>query len=168
MEAAGDSSTKMFKFVVDLKDPKTSKNNTILLRDAETTIFDLKSNIARSCNLEMNTFDVYYNDAMLTEDDEKLKVNIPKNFTVEVLLRFPLKVVREDEEAVEINVNDKWTVGQLKTKLRGDYNFSLEFELQHPDEPGTNLAEASSMASIGVSETSSKLIAVETKEPMID
>ncbi|KAM7251312.1 hypothetical protein ACFE04_023195 [Oxalis oulophora] len=158
-----------FAFTIHVKDPlhpESPTDNIILLRDQESTVFDLKFEISRAFQLKMDMFDIYYNDVMLDDDQEKLKTYIPEKCRVEVLLRVSLKVqqLRGDQEDVVLHVNNKWTVRELKTKLRDDYNFPSEFELQHPDEPGNNLDDTLTMVSVGLDETSNKLITIETKK----
>ncbi|KAM7254805.1 hypothetical protein ACFE04_020046 [Oxalis oulophora] len=136
-------------------------NYMVKLTDPKATVFDLKFHILECYQFADNSYDLYYHDLMLKDDDILSTFDMPKGFELVGVYRTHLTVKREDRE-VYLHVSDKITVAELKTKLRDMFNFPTEFELQHPDQPDDNLDDNSSLASVGLDATSSTLIATET------
>ncbi|KAM7254908.1 hypothetical protein ACFE04_020149 [Oxalis oulophora] len=143
-----------------------AKNYTVKLRDPNATVYALKLTIMEELKFPEDTYDLYYNFRIINEDEivENIfkRFNIPNEAPLDAVIRVWLTVEGKDKEAA-LNVCPVWTVGKLKTELRELSDFPDDFELQHPDHPGKNLNDASTLVSVGVNVNSKRLFAIETE-----
>ncbi|KAM7254107.1 hypothetical protein ACFE04_031789 [Oxalis oulophora] len=144
-------------------------NHTIVLNDPNATVLALKLRITEELGYTEDSFDLSYEYRHLPEDEIVRDIfnrwGIPDGHPVDVKRRIRLTVQGKYKHTV-IYVNPViWTVGRLKAKLHEMPDFPQDFELQHPDQPGKNLDDATPllMAGPGIHSQSTRLIAVENE-----
>ncbi|KAM7259190.1 hypothetical protein ACFE04_014931 [Oxalis oulophora] len=159
MKALGPGETRITYYKLIYGD-NSNVINTVLLKGLDATVFDLKLKVSSIAQLTSNTFDVYYNDKMLTDNEIIRTYNIPKGNKLQLVKIIPLTIQRDQHDFI-LQVNHKLTVGELKAKLQDDYDFPSEFQLCHPGQADNILDDNLTMLSVAGNAISNKLIAIE-------
>ncbi|KAM7255351.1 hypothetical protein ACFE04_020592 [Oxalis oulophora] len=132
---------------------ETHVGRSIRITNRNATINDLKFEFYASFGiLPPGTYDLYRNNVLLHHDD-LLRLILPTGGTLDAVMKLVITVKRRDE-VVTLDVNDSWTIGQVKAKLRQEFNYPDDFELQHMEEDFDD-SSTISRTSFGVSATSS-------------
>ncbi|KAM7258924.1 hypothetical protein ACFE04_014665 [Oxalis oulophora] len=139
---------------------------TVDLDDSRRTLDDLKLIIHHELGYGYSSYDLYYGKFLLREEDTVegiyMEYSIREGIPLTAVDRVWITVERKEEDDEELWACLEWTVGELKAKLR-DQNSCLpsEFEFEHPYGPGKILNNGFTLAEVGVSKVSDKLILIE-------
>ncbi|KAM7253781.1 hypothetical protein ACFE04_031463 [Oxalis oulophora] len=144
----------------------SNKNHILELNDPNETVLALKLRIMEELSLGYpeDSFDLSYEYRHLPEDEIVGNIfsrwSIQEGCPVDVKKRIMLTIQGKDRHTA-LYVNPAvWTVGRLKTKLHQMPDFPKNFELQHPDQPGKNLDDATILLMTGPG-VPTRLLAVE-------
>ncbi|KAM7255320.1 hypothetical protein ACFE04_020561 [Oxalis oulophora] len=164
----------------------TYDGSSVRIANPDATINDLKIQFyGRNGMFPPGIYDLYCNNVLL-HDDDLVRIILPTGGTLDAVMKLAILVKRRDE-VVTLEVNDSWTIGQVKAKLRQEFNYPDAFKLQHMDEGfddgsiiirtfgiratsssafhlrevGEDLDDDATLLSLGIKATSNKLIAID-------